>query len=108
MAGCSILLIMLCWPAFLVIGLAYLAFELAATVVTSPAFPALVISVLLTAWGSVEAARVMWRAYKDPEGPKVEPGSFRRTLVLFLFAFLAFCVAIVLTGVTLLQFFGTR
>lgn len=107
MAGFSLVLLLLLffWPAALVVAVAYLVVNAAALIITSPAFPAFIISLVAGAWGTVAAALVLWRWHKDPEANPVSVRSFTKTFVLYAISFVAFCVGIYLAGVALLTMF---
>ena len=106
MAGFSIVLLTLlfAWPVMLVVTVAYLAFELAAVVVTSPAFPFIVISVIACVWGMVETAVILWKRFRDPEAEPLTIKRFTRVFVLFAVSFVTICIAAVLAGVAIFGF----
>lgn len=107
MAGFSLVLLLLLffWPAALVVAVAYLVVNAAALIITSPAFPAFIISLIAGAWGTVAAVLVLWRWYKDPEGNPFSVRAFTKTFVLYAVSFAAFCIGIYLAGVALLTMF---
>lgn len=109
MAGFSIVMLILLffWPVALAVAVLYLAFEAAALVITSPAFPLLVVSMLTCVLGCANAALVMWRRFRDPEGHPITLRAFRWTLVLFGVSFVALCLGTWQAGVALLGLWRT-
>ena len=108
MAGCSIVFLMMAWPFFLVVGVLYVALEAAATVVTSPAFPWLVISVVLTTVGSIWAAVKAWNYWKNREIETHTVKDFVPILVLYAIAFITFCIAVWFAGVAILGMYNSQ
>ena len=113
MAGCSIVVLnlLLClflWPVLLVLLVIYLVSEAAALVVTSPAFPAMVVAMLSCSLGCLDAAIVLWKHFKaaDPDGDRLSIKQFKRTIVLFVISFVAACAAVALLGITVFSLFS--
>lgn len=111
MAGFSlvILILLALWPIALLACVLYLTVETAALAVSSPAFVPLIISMVACVLGCLDAARVMWRRYRDQDESPLRVKSFGRTLVLFAVSLGALCVGAWQAGVALFGFSrGTR
>ena len=117
MAGFSIVMLVLlfAWPIALVIGVCYLTFEAAALVVTSPAFPFLIMAMIAATAGTVNAALVMWRHYKateasgdsEPfEAKDLKLRTFKWTYILYAISFAACCAAVYYSGVSVFGLFS--
>jgi|GEM_PF-6337946 len=110
MAGFSIVMLTLlfAWPIFLVVAVFYLTFEAAALVVTSPAFPFIIAAMVAGTLGTANAALVLWRRYKNPDGAKLTLRSFMWTYIWYAISFVACCAAVYFAGVAIIGFFSEQ
>lgn len=107
MAGCSIVMLMLLffWPVALLAYVLTLVFTVIESIVTSVAFPAIIVCMLTGFLGFVDAVITLWRWHKDPESHALSIKAFTRTIVLYAISFIALCIACYFAGIALIGVF---
>jgi hypothetical protein len=100
MAGCSIVFLnlLIFWPLLLVAAVAYLFIAAATWVVTSMAFPFIVIAVIAGMVGTLLALLSALRHIRDREGVPLSLALFKWTFVLYAISFVAACIAVGILG----------
>lgn len=99
MAGCSIVLLTIIFlPVLVVMGVVTFALMAAYEFVTSPAFPVLVASVILSGMALIDLARKLWTHYKEGTLRQLEAKEFVRPGLLFLAGFVLFVIVCVMSG----------
>lgn len=108
MAGCSIVMLtmLFAWPLVLVVGALSLVYGATVLVVTSPAFPFIILAMLAGGIGSINAALVLWRRYKNPDGSPFTLLLFKWTYIWYAISAVAVLIALVLAGVAIFSFFS--
>ena len=102
MGGCSVVVFMpLFGLLYLVLIIGNVLLQSAGELVSSPALPCMIISLVCSLAAIADIVRILWRRYREGEAFGLSWRMFARPAVLFAVALILFIIAAVIAGTTI-------